>query len=130
MPVTLTPYDENKTILIYKLVGNWSWTEFNTVDDDVWDHFERTDQRIDLIFDFMQSNQMPLGIGEIMKRAGRRTAPAHRGLGVVVKPPMILPIILRALQRVHPVAASIYRTADTQKEAIDLINESRGQENS
>lgn len=125
MPVTLTPYDEGETILIYNLKENWSWSEFIRVDNDVWEYFEKTDKRIDLIFDFTNSNSIPLGVGEMIKRAGKRTAPPSKGLGVVVNPPIILPIALNTLRRIFPVAASIYRIVDTLDDAIQLIETDR-----
>lgn len=125
MPVTLTAYDDNETILIYSFEGDWSWAEFSHVDEDVWKRFNQTDNRIDLIFDLTRSNRLPLGINEILHRAGRRTAPPEKGLGVVINAPSFTQIIIGALKRIYPKAAKIYRFVNTLEEAIQVIDQHR-----
>ena len=125
MPVTLTPYHDDESILIYTLAGTWSWEEFFRVDKIVWDRFEQSDERLDLIFDLTSSKGIPLGINRALSLAGRRTAPVERGLGIVVNAPPIARVIIRILRRVYPKAAQIYRFVDTLEEAIELIEKHR-----
>jgi len=125
MPVTLKSHDNNNTILVYNFEGQWSWSEFIMVDDKVWNTFEQTDERTDLIFDLTHSTHIPMGVGNIMHRVGRRTDSAKKGLCIIVNPPNITSLILGTLRRLYPLTVQIYRTVSTFEDAIQLIETDR-----
>lgn len=125
MAVTLLPYDDNKTIYIYTLTGDWTWDEFLVIDAEMRDIFEMSVQRVDLIFDLTLSSHIPMGASKMIHRAGQRTVPPSHGLVIIVKPPAILPILLGAMRRLYPKTAKIYHIADTREKAINMIQMDR-----
>lgn len=125
MAVTLLPHDDNKTIYIYTLTGDWTWAEFLVIDEEMRNIFDTSDHRVDLLFDLTLSSHIPMGAGKMIHRAGQRTVPPSHGLVIIVKPPAILPILLGAMRRLYPKTAKIYHVADTQEEAIHMIKVDR-----
>lgn len=125
MPVTLTPYDENETIMIYSFTDRWTIQEFIEVDDIVWERFHATDERMDLIVDLTDSRGLPLGITDLFHRAGKIDAPPSQGITVIVRMPAFVSILMRAMYRLYPQTAAVYRLADTLEEALCIIKDAR-----
>jgi|GEM_PF-5212646 len=124
MSVTLTSYDETETIFIYSFINTWSIHDYVDVDIGC-EQLYTSSKRIDLIFDLTQSDGMPTGIMDFMHHAGKFRYPSTSGMGVIIKPPIMLKIMLRAMGRIYPHTCDMYRIADTLDEALQLIHHHR-----
>lgn len=121
MPVTIVPYNNDPTIIIYIFHGEWTWEQFYEVDQAAWEKYTEANQRADLILDMSDCDEIPNGLTEILHRVGERPSDANGGLGVFINAPLTVQVMVGALKRMYTEKSRVYDFVDSFDEAIALI---------
>ncbi len=125
MPVTVAPYHNDPSIIIYIFYGEWTWEQFYEVDQASWEKYTEANQRVDLILDMSDCDEIPNGLTEILHRVGQRPSDANGGLGVFINAPLTIQVMVRALKRMYTEKSRSYDFVDSFDEAITLIDMNR-----
>src|SRR5690606_34184496 len=81
MPILVRWDDEEKTRIYYEFVGKWTWDEFNTVYEGVYEMLDTVSHKVDAIVDLRYSNLLPQSTLTEMRRL---TFQQHENGGITV----------------------------------------------
>ena len=127
MPVTLSWFDDQQTILLFKFEGEWTWEEFYKLDEPTWDLIACANYRIDILMDWSQIKRFPLGMMNALHRSGEDVTPKDEGMVVSIGGPYFIKMMYGIFRRLYPKAVTVYRLVDTLDEATHLLEDERGE---
>jgi hypothetical protein len=128
MMVTVSWYNDERTIMMYVFAGKWTWQEFYVAYDETIDNMDSVDHKVDFIMDMLKSEHIPFGALSQIKRAADRNHP-NMGLAVYVGMNPLLQSIGNVFLKVYPKSAEKYPFdfATSIEEAQSKIAERRSQ---
>jgi hypothetical protein len=130
MPVQIVWDDpEQRSIMLFELVGKWTWEEFYHAYEAQWEEVAEIGHRVDAIVDLTQSQQMPGGaINQVRRYSNRR--PQTPGITVLAGANNYISAFIEAIQKLFSTLSQ--RTlpmqfAKTVDEARAVIAKSRAE---
>lgn len=129
MPVKVTWYDADKTIISVNFCGDWTWEDYSNTAAEILELTQDIHYRIDQVIDMRASGPVPQGPALMfMNRSYKIAKFKQQGITVLVGAGTILHALVTALamtDRKRPPRLF----ADTIEEALRLIEEDRAKKN-
>ncbi len=127
MPIVTEWYNEEKTIILYRVLGDWTAQDIQQMAQDVDELLEGITHKVDLISDFSEAGKPPTNLIAITRELTTNQPPQFLGV-YVVGIHHYLELVLTILRRVYPRHLHNFTTTDSIEEAIRLIHEARNTE--
>ena len=125
MPIEISWFDEEKTILFAKFTGEWTWEEYAVSSIDALKLAQATDYRLDQIIDMSASGAIPEGQALThMNRSYELSRPFKIGLTILVGASTILRGVVSALAITNP-NRNPRVFVDSIEEALEMIKNDR-----
>ena len=124
MPIITEWYDAEKTILIYRALGNWDAQDIWQMASDVDRLLEGIHHKIDLVSDFSGAGKPPENLVSITQKLASNQPPQFQRI-YVVGMHYYLEIVLDFLSRVYPHHMHNFVTTPTLEETLRLIRQHR-----
>ncbi len=131
MPMHVSWYDDEQTIIICTGEGHWTWEEFHDGSVRAVEMMHTVDHRVDLIYDRKPGSYPPRGNGLPHYRVALQQMPEHSGMHVFVGSiHYIIQITMNLFFRMYgravdPEMAGRFLVADSVEGAIALIENDR-----
>lgn len=84
MPITVSWYDDDQTIMLQSCIGDWTWDDYLVSIDALAALANSTTERVDYIMDITDTVGIPLGLPLKYIRKARAKRPPNLGIIVVV----------------------------------------------
>jgi hypothetical protein len=108
MSVTVRWWDEDQqTIILYEFTGKWTWSEFYPAYDESIRLMDSVEYKVDFIMDLLNSQHIPPGALQHLKRAADFNHP-NMGLAVYVGINPLIQALGRMFRKIYPASARYY----------------------
>ncbi|MBC8100882.1 MAG: hypothetical protein H7Y11_15690 [Armatimonadetes bacterium] len=121
MAVEVRWYDPEQTIILWKLIGRWTWEEFYPVYDQAIALRQSVSHRTDSITDFTHTSHLPPHIITHSKAIAQRRIKYDMGMNVFITYNTLLVRMFKISLTVYPFIGRNYRIVNTEAEALALI---------
>ena len=122
MPITIEWANAERTVLLYCVVGQWTWDDFHAANELGEDLFASVDHPVDLICDFSTSQSIPPRVLSNIGRALRRKRPANLRQIVAVGVTGLLHNLADVLRTLYPQATANVIDVHTLDHAYRLLS--------
>ena len=120
MPVTVSWYDEDQTVVWFSFVNSWKWEDYRNAVGLATALASTQPHQVNYIADFRQSGIIPRGALQEVKRQ----IPAHAanwGCTVIIQNSTYLRLIAGTFQRLYPGMAQNFAMVDSVEDALTEI---------
>jgi hypothetical protein len=122
MPIELTWYNPERTIIFQKNSGTYTLEDLHTSISGIYKMLETVDHPVDLIVDFTNVKmdlRNPLSARSHWEKASH---PNGRSM-IIINPPMFAKAILQIGQQIAPHAVSNFHYVTTVEEAMTIVGQ-------
>jgi len=123
MPTTINWYDDEKTILHEKLIGNFTLDEWKKLVDEETEMCATQSHTVHVLMDFSDVGRLPANPIGGLKYAESKLAP-NLGKVVLIKPGAFINVIVGMTKKLNINVGSDIDTAHTVEAAIAMIKKS------
>lgn len=127
MPIVTEWYDQEQTIILYRVFGDWTTQDIQQMAADVSQMLTDIPHKIDLISDFSEAGKPPTNLISTTRELTTNQPPQFNRV-YVVGMHHYLELVLNILRRVYPRHLRNFAFTDSIKEAVEMIYESRSKE--
>src|SRR5574341_1447103 len=124
MPIHVSWFDPEQTILLQKLEGNWTIDDFLEVFHRSTDMLNTQDHKVDIIMDMSHSFRPPVFRIATTAQYVEEHASPNRRLAVVICD-FYMQVVIKAIATIAPKTLQSIRFASTMKGAVDVIDDYR-----
>ena len=131
MPMHISWYDDEQTIILCTGEGHWTWEDFHDGSVCAVEMISTVNHRVDLIYDRKSGSYPPRGNGLPHYKQAYQRMPEHAGMHVFVGAmSMIIQVTMNLFFRIYgrtvdPELAGRFVVADSVEAAIALIEKDR-----
>lgn len=116
--------NEEKTAILWRFSGRWTWEDYYAAKRDVIAMMESVEHKVDSIVDLRQTAFIPSG-GLSQARALAMKPHPNEGITVMLSSSLFMKTTMSTLGRLYSHIATHYRMADDLDEARALLREMR-----
>lgn len=120
MDIKLSWYDDNKTILVYIIEGQWDWQVLYNVYQQGLLLKRSVAHRVDVIVDIRASGRLPQDCISHARMIAHEQPP-NGGISIIVTQDRFVHILYQAARRIDGQIRDYFRIASTPEEALMLI---------
>jgi hypothetical protein len=126
MGIQVSWYNEEKTIIIWKFIGDWNWQDYHTAINRAVVMLKGVDHMVDSIMDLEHNRALPPD-ALIEGKRWFVVAPDNFGITVVARANRLIQTIALTIGSVYKQFGSKIMTAPTVEDAVYLILEKQRQ---
>ncbi|MCU0495890.1 MAG: hypothetical protein MUF87_00910 [Anaerolineae bacterium] len=125
MPIKISWYNLEKTIILQEFVGNWTIEEYYHFVDEMVAYLQSVSHQVDIIAEGSQIASSPRDMFSAFRYASRKI-PNNEGALVFVKPTLLFKSVVSAIERIRTASdAREYYFADTIEQAAEILRQKR-----
>ena len=121
MPITVEWTNTQHTMILYRLIGEWTWDDYDAANRLTADLLDRVDHTANLICDFSDSTTIPSRVLSNVGRSLRQKRPANLDQVIVVGVNGLLRNLADVLSTLYPTATAHIIFAHTRDHAFRLL---------
>jgi hypothetical protein len=127
MTVSVSWFNGEKTLIIYKFEGRWGWDDLYQAIDEAVVLLDSVSHRVDIMLDLTQSGSVPNLNANGLKYVANAPTTTHPNMGIFVMVGMkpFVRISFDIFSRIYPRATRQYRLANTLEDAISVVAKDR-----
>lgn len=124
MPITVSWHDEEKSVILRQMQGNWTWDDFHISQSNINAMLKEVPHTVDQIIDTRESRSIPSNAITHF-RSANKNVPANSGLRAVIGTNAFYRMMFKVLGSAFPkVVENVVFVAD-MNEALAALEEKR-----